>query len=194
MKQKLPTRRMREHPNLEQLKRQAKELLRRFVAGETGAAAEVNAHYRAADASKFALHYAQLVIARSYGFESWPKLKAYVDGVTIKRLADAVRADDLAQVRSMLQARPELGDLAMSYGDEHRPIHYAVMKRSPEMVRLLMQYGANARQGIHPHRDATTAWTIARERGYEEIVAIIEEEEQQLGEGKREPKEEVIGD
>jgi len=49
----------------------------------------------------------------------------------ITRLADAVRADDLAQVRAMLKARPELANMAMSYGDEHRPIHFAVMKRSP---------------------------------------------------------------
>jgi ankyrin repeat protein len=194
MKQKVPTRRMREHPDLEQLKRQAKELLQGFAAGEAEAAAEVNAHYRSADASKFALHEAQLVIARSYGFESWPKLKAYVDGVTIRCLADAVHAEDLAQVRSMLRARPELVDLTMSYCDEHRPIHYAVMKRSPEMVRLLMRHGADARQGIHPHRDATAAWTIAKERGYEEIIAIIEEEEQRRGEARSEPKEEVIGD
>ena len=194
MNQKLPTRRMREHPDLEQLKRQAKELLRGFVAGEAEAAAEVNAHYRGADASKFALHDAQLVVARSYSFESWPKLKAYVDGVTVKRLADAVRTDDLTQVLAMLQARPELADLTISYGDEHRPIHYAVMKQSPEMVRLLMRHGANARRGIHPHRDATTAWTIARERGYEEIVAIIEEEEQRRGEARSAPKAEVIGE
>ena len=151
---------------------------RRLPPAMPTAAAEVNAHYRAADASKFALHDAQLVVARSYGFESWPKLKAYVDGVTVKRLADAIRADDLAQVRAMLRARPELADLTMSYGDEHRPIHFAVMKRSPEMVRLLMRHGANARHGIDPHRDATAAWTIAKERGYQEIVAIIEEEEQ----------------
>ena len=177
MKQNVPTRRMREHPDLEQLKRQAKELLRAFAAGDAEAAAEVAAHYRAADASKFALHDAQLVIARSYGFESWPKLKAYVDGVTVKRLADAVRADDLAQVQTMLQSRPELADMAMSYGDEHRPIHFAVMKRSPQMVSLLMRHGANARQGIYPHRDATSAWTLAKERGFDEIVAIIEEEE-----------------
>ena len=94
---------MREHPDLEQLKRQAKELLRGVCRRRAEAAAEVNAHYRAADASKFALHDAQLVLARSYGFESWPKLKAYVDGVTVRRLAEAVRADDLAQVRAMLQ-------------------------------------------------------------------------------------------
>ncbi len=113
MHRKLPTRRMRQHPDLEQLKRQAKELLQAFAAGYAEATVEVNARYRAADASTFALHDAQLVIARSYGFESWPKLKAYVDGVTIRRLADAVGANDLTRVRSMLKARPELGDMAM---------------------------------------------------------------------------------
>src|SRR5262249_30466333 len=82
------------------------------------------------------------------------------------------------------------------YGDEHRPIHYAVMKRSPTMVRLLMRRGANARHGIHPHRDATSAWTIAKERGYDEIVAIIEEEEQNRHEAgaESEPRPELIGD
>ena len=152
------------------------------------ATAEINAHYHTPNSSKFALHDAQLVIARSYGFESWPKLKAYVDGVTLKRLADAVRANHLARVQAMLRVRPELADLTMSYGDEHRPIHYAVMERLPEMVRLLMRHGANARAGIHPHRDATAAGTIAKERGYEEIVAIIEEEEQRRGKATSEVK------
>jgi hypothetical protein len=194
MKQKLPTRRMREHPDLEQLKRQAKELVRGFAEGEAAAVAEVNAHYRAPDPAKFALHDAQLVIARSYGFDSWPKLKAFVDGVTVRRLAEAVRADDLARVRAMLRARPELADMAMSYGDEHRPLHFAVMKRSPEMVRLLMRHGASARQGIHPHRDATTAWTIAKERDYPEIVAVIEEEEEKRGHVQEEDQTKIFGD
>ena len=43
MPRTLPTRRMSEHPDLAQLKRQAKELLQAFLAGETGAATEVNA-------------------------------------------------------------------------------------------------------------------------------------------------------
>jgi ankyrin repeat protein len=169
---------MREHPDLEQLKRQAKRLLNAFRAGDPAATAEVNAHYDGAQAATFALHYAQLVVARSYGFDSWPKLKAYVDGVTIRRLVEAVRAGDIERVRTMLKARPELADLTVSYGDEHRAIHYAVMHRQPEIARLLMQKGADARAGIDPHRDATSAWTLARERGYEEMVAIIEEEEE----------------
>jgi ankyrin repeat protein len=178
VKQKLPTRRMREHPDLKQLKRQAKQLLSAFEAADSAAVSEVNAHYHHAQPATFALHDAQLVIARSYGFDSWPKLKAYVDGVTIRRLVEAVRAGRIERVRTMLNARPELANMTVSYGDEHRAVHYAVMHRQPGIARLLMQNGANARAGIHPHRDATSAWILAQERGYDEIVSIIEEEEE----------------
>jgi ankyrin repeat protein len=190
----LPTRRMHEHPDLDQLKRQAKELLRAFLADEPETRVEVQAHYTGADPATFALHDAQLVLARSYGFESWPKLKAYVDGATVRRLADAVCADDLAQARRMLHARPEMANMAMSYGDERRPIHFAVMNRSPEMVRLLMQEGANARAGVDPHRDATTAWMLAKDRGYDDIVALIEDEERRQKRLEIEEKRETRGD
>jgi ankyrin repeat protein len=179
---------MREHPDLEQLRRQAKELLSGFMKGDAAAAAEINAHYDTADPATFALHDAQLVIARSYGFDSWPKLKAYVDGVTIRRLVEAVRAGDIAHLRTMLKARPELAEMTVSYGDEHRAIHYAVMHRWPEIVRLLMKNGADARAGIHPHRDATSAWTLAHERGYHELVAIIEEEEDRREAPEKDPE------
>ncbi|MDP9222392.1 MAG: hypothetical protein M3P18_00775 [Actinomycetota bacterium] len=46
----------------------------------------MNGFYHDADPATFALHDAQLVLARSYRYDSWPKLKAYIDGVTIKRL------------------------------------------------------------------------------------------------------------
>ena len=177
MQKSLPTRALREHPDLDQLKRQAKELLKAFIAGDAQAIAEVNARYRDADPAVFALHDAQLVLARAYGFESWPKLKAYVDGVTVTRLVEAVRAGEIARVRAMLKARPELVNMDMSENNEHRALHYAVLARSPEMVRFLMQHGADARKGIFPHRDATSAFAIARDRDYSEVVAVIEEEE-----------------
>jgi hypothetical protein len=148
------------------------------LASDPGAIAEVNAHYRAADAATFALHDAQLVLARSYGFDSWPKLKAFVDDVTVKRLAEAVERGDVARVRAMLDVRPELVNTDMAENNEHRAVHYAVIGREPEMVRLLMERGADARKGIYPHRDATTALALAKERGYGEIVAIILEAEE----------------
>src|SRR5215475_1391293 len=104
MNQSLPTRAFREHTDLNQLKRQAKELLDAFRIGDGAAIAEVNAHYRAADPDTFALHDAQLVLARAYGFASWPKLKAYVDGVTAGHFLDAVRAGDRDKVHAMLRA------------------------------------------------------------------------------------------
>ncbi len=172
-----PVRTLPDRPDLAQLKRQAKELLKAFVAGDAAAVAEVNAHYQRADAARFALHDAQLVVARSFGYSSWPRLKAYVDGVTVSRLIDAVRAGDLETVRFMIDARPELVNLDAAADDEHRALHHAVLRRQPEMVRLLMQHGADPRKGIYPHRDATSALTLATERGYADIVAIIREEE-----------------
>src|SRR3984957_12507095 len=188
MKQKLSIRRMRQQPDLKQLKRQSKELLADFRAADAAAVNEVTAYYDDPQLATFALHDAQLVIARSYGFESWPKLKAYVDGVTIRRLVEAVSNGAIERVRAMLKARPELANMAVSYGDEHRAIHYAVIHRQPEITRLLMRKGADARAGIDPHRDATSAWTLARERGYDAIVAIIEEEEEKSSKVEPAPK------
>ena len=87
---------------------------------------------------------------RAYGFESWSKLKAFVDGVNVQRLAGAVKSGDTAQVRVLLQARPELINMDMSGNNEHRALHYAVLRRDVAMVRLLMEAGADARKGILP--------------------------------------------
>jgi ankyrin repeat protein len=83
----------------------------------------------------------------------------------------------------MVAARPELVHLDVAENDEHRALHHAVLRQRPEIVRFLMQHGADARKGIWPHRVATTAYTLAVERGYDEIVGIIEEEEGRRTEG-----------
>jgi len=41
--------------------------------------------------------------------------------------------------------------------------------------------GRDARHGIHPHRDATGPLTLAMERGYDDIVTVILEEERKRG-------------
>jgi ankyrin repeat protein len=177
----LPTRAFREHTDLDQLKRQARELLEAFRTGESATVTEIKAHRPDADPAAFALHDAQFVLARAYGFASWPKLKAYVDGTNVKHWIEAVRTGDLDKVRAMLRARPEL----VNMGENERcAIHYAVLNRSVEMTRLLMEHGADARTGVYPHRDATTALALATQRGYDEIVAVIREAEQ----GRREAR------
>lgn len=169
MNRSLPTRKLRQHPDLNQIKRQAKELLDAFSAGDTAAVAEVNAHYHDASPLTFALHDAQLVLARAYGFDGWPKLKAFVDGVTVKRFEEAARNGDIAQLRAMLKQRHELVNSAA--------LRHAVLRRDDAMVRVLMEHGANARTGVYPHRDATTPLVIAADRGYDEIVATVKEAE-----------------
>ena len=67
--------------------------------------------------------------------------KAYVDGVTVSGWPMPYGTATGASARDA-QGRPELVNMDMAYGDEHRAIHYAVLDRSPEMVRLLMQHGA----------------------------------------------------
>jgi ankyrin repeat protein len=173
-----PTRAMRENPDIDQLKRQARELLEAYRAQAPDAIIEVTAHHRTARPETFALHDAQFVLARSYGFESWPKLKAAVDGVTATRLHEAVETGDLEAARALLARRPEIVDLGRG---ETRALHMAVLKRDVEMTRLLLEAGADTSGGIWPNRDATSPRTIARERGYDEIFALIVAEEAKRG-------------
>jgi ankyrin repeat protein len=65
-------------PSLEQLRKQAKDLLRAHRAGDPDATARV-ATYEPGEPLK--LTGAQLVVAREHGFPSWPRLRAYVDRV-----------------------------------------------------------------------------------------------------------------
>ena len=63
--------------NLEQLRKQAKDLLRGVRAGDAVAVAEVAERYPGAGAP-FSLAAAQLVVARRYEFASWARLRRYV--------------------------------------------------------------------------------------------------------------------
>src|SRR5436190_5381657 len=72
--------------NLEQLKKQAKDLVKSHKTGDADALKRIQEHHpdwskaspSAIRAAKFSLSGAQLVIAREYGFSSWLKLKEHV--------------------------------------------------------------------------------------------------------------------
>jgi|GEM_PF-842551 len=80
-----PAHTLPEHPNLEHLKKQAKRLLSAYRQGDAGAVAGVTRFERNPDPACFALADAQRVLARSYGFASWTKLKEYLITGAIKR-------------------------------------------------------------------------------------------------------------
>src|SRR5689334_3188194 len=178
MSQKPPTRAMRENPDLDQLKRQAKELLEAYRASSSEAVAEVKFYHRTATPETFALHDAQFVLARSYGFESWPKLKAAVDGVTAAKLHAAAESGDLKAARKLLTRRPEIIDLGRG---EMRALHMAVLSRDLKMTELLLEFGADPDTGIWPKRDATSPYVLARDRGYAEIVEAIRSAREKRG-------------
>jgi ankyrin repeat protein len=73
-------------PTLEQLRKQAKDLLRAHRAGEQVARARIDA-YRPGPQHPVKLSDAQLVIAREYGFPSWPRLRSYVARVELNGAA-----------------------------------------------------------------------------------------------------------
>jgi ankyrin repeat protein len=75
-----------DHASLEQLRKQAKDLRQAVRAGVADALAEVAERHPAgrlddASAASFTLSSAQLVVARRYGFASWPRLKHYLEVV-----------------------------------------------------------------------------------------------------------------
>ena len=71
-----------ERPSLEQLRKQAKDLLRDARGGDASALARIAASARSAPGDRITLADAQLAIARGYGLPSWPKLVHHVETVT----------------------------------------------------------------------------------------------------------------
>jgi Clp amino terminal domain, pathogenicity island component len=85
-------------PSLEFERKQAKALLRQLRAGEADAlhrARSRHATFRLCAPERVTLADAQLIVAREYGFTSWPRLSRYI--TTIEREAGANRSLSLGQ-------------------------------------------------------------------------------------------------
>jgi ankyrin repeat protein len=87
----MPDRTLPEHPNLEQYKKQAKELRRSVVAGTPAAIERIRQyHPRFGHAGSDLLHAlsladAQLVLAREHGYESWPEFARHIETLRVIR-------------------------------------------------------------------------------------------------------------
>ena len=107
-------------PDLEQLRHQAKDLLRDATNDEPQALARIHAV-----SDRLILASAQLAIAREYGFESWPKLKREVERREI------LNSRDLDRLSSLLAEDPGLAVSRMVNWSDHRlganPLNYIAM-------------------------------------------------------------------
>ena len=107
-------------PDLEQLRHQAKDLLRHATRGEAEALARIHAV-----SDRLILASAQLATAREYGFESWPRLKREVER------REVLNSRDLNRLSSLLADDPGLAVSRMVNWADHRaganPLNYIAM-------------------------------------------------------------------
>jgi ankyrin repeat protein len=125
-----------ERPNLRHLKAQAKDLLK-------------------AGGAK-SLTDAQLQVARSYGFSSWPKLKAHLESLKeVGQLKQAIDRNDLERVKTMMTRNPALHRAPLGYGKDG-PLTWVAECRVPweppsterlAMAKWMIENGSDVHQG-----------------------------------------------
>ncbi|HSQ32459.1 MAG TPA: ankyrin repeat domain-containing protein [Gemmatimonadaceae bacterium] len=136
----MPVRRLPVRPDLDQIKRQAKELLRALHAVDATAIAELREHHPdAIEPSRAKLADAQFVLARSYQAPSWTRLVHSV------QLADAIWRDDFDAVRQLVTGNPSLIHehvLIRTDSNWGPPMTYAANLGRDRIIRMLHELGA----------------------------------------------------
>jgi hypothetical protein len=154
---KLPVR-----PDLDQLKHQAKDLLRAIRRGDAEALAELQEFHPNPPSPETAqLADAQLALARSYQASSWPRLLHAV------QLADAIWSDDLDAVRDLITRNPALireEVLIRTNSNWGPPMTYAANLGRNDIIRFLYDRGAG---------DAESATERAALQGKVDTVHLI---------------------
>jgi hypothetical protein len=128
------------HPNLEQLKHQAKDFLRLIHENDAASVAEFRKHHpKPVAPAEARLAQAQLALARSYGVPSWPRL------VTACRMTDAIWRGDVEGVRELVEKDPRLlhesarGVAESNWGP---PMSYAANLGQNGIIDMLRELGA----------------------------------------------------
>jgi ankyrin repeat protein len=132
-------RRLPVHPDLDQLKRQAKELLKAVRAGDPNALAEFrHFHPDPPDSSDAKLADAQLALARAFQAPSWMRLVQACD------LVDAIWRDDVKEVERIVSQNPQLihEHATIRNSNWGPPLSYAANLGRDEIIKLLKKLGA----------------------------------------------------
>jgi ankyrin repeat protein len=136
----LSIRRLPVHPNLDQLKHQAKDLFTAFQAGDPAAIAEFLEHHPdKTDPASAKLADAQLVLARSYQASSWTRLVQAVE------LINAIWDDNLEAVRALVTHNKHLlyeDALIRKDSNWGPPMTYAANVGRDRIIQMLHGLGA----------------------------------------------------
>jgi hypothetical protein len=139
----MPERNLPVRPDLDQLRYQAKDLLKALRKGDPRALAEFEEiHPERVDPQSAQLADAQLVLARSYGASSWPRLVQCCD------LVDAIWENSIGTVRKLVTANPDLvHEDALVRPDGRKsnwgpPMSYAANLGRDRIIQMMHDLGA----------------------------------------------------
>ncbi len=169
-----------ERPDLDQLRRQAKELRDGLRRGDAAAVERFGRHHPGALQGAASLASAQLVIARELGFASWPRLKAAIDmgaadvSRRVQAFVSAVIEGRLRQARDIFGADP---------GIARRGLLAATVLGDAEAVREMLAADPGAAVAIDEERGwppllyaCYSRWPQidpSREPGVAEVVRLL---------------------
>ena len=141
-----------ERPHLDVPKREARELLEQWRDGDPTARERVfHRHPKlqkltdeaAAAATEIKLTDAQLVVAREYGFSSWPELKRRIESnAEAVALQRAIRADDRETVVRILRTNSALLHVPLRSGNWGPPMSHAANLGRLELIETIALLGA----------------------------------------------------
>ena len=162
----VPRRSLPERPSLEQLRKQAKDLLRDARSGDASALTRLQAIGRGGGG------YVRPALVRPVELSSGRRfrLRDGTDAQTddVFAMFVAARDGDLATVARLIARAPALATVEYNYTP---PIHFAVREGHVRVVELLLDHGADPAYRSYPFRESLL--TFAEERGHEDVAQLL---------------------
>ena len=158
-----------ERPNIEHLRKQAKQLLKAHKAGDPSACSTLRRLHRFTNATDeqilaapFTLKEVQFALALSYGFRNWDHLKAYVESVTplpahhrLDIEVGPIRRDELDRI--VLRCWPPDRDELLRLIDEQETIGMAAWEGSKN-VGVVHGYRIDDLRAGNAHWPSWSSW------------------------------------
>jgi ankyrin repeat protein len=158
---------------LDQLKRQAKRLLKSFQDGSADARQQFSHHPKPIPSQDAQLTDAQLVLARTFGFDSWPRLRRNILG---RDLRQSIWDRDVNAVREAIDEDTTiLGDVGPHpmWDGQPTPLQIAAERGNMEIAKLLLKRGAD------PEERGEYGWKpvhLAAHWGHEDVTQLLLEQ------------------